>query len=180
MHRSTESNVSANGVECLCQRSRMHLSTESNASVNEATCVLELKNHALARTELHVLVDKNGTTVCNIRSLIMRTDNLCITGNIQLVCLVLAVDNRHHILTLILAGNYVNTLLRTELGLLALGNHFIALTPVQQVAEPVEHLVFCLCSSLLILPLVWEMLISVHFPSPNLIWKQEVPLITAL
>ena len=78
----------------------------------------------------------------------MRTDNLCITGNIQLVCLVLAVDHRHHILTLILAGNYVNTLLRTELGLLALGNHFIALAPVQQVAEPVEHLVFCLCSTL--------------------------------
>ena len=78
----------------------------------------------------------------------MRTDNLCITGNIQLVCLVLAVDNRHHILTLILAGNYVNTLLRTELSLLALGNHFIALTPVQQVAEPVEHLVLCLSSAL--------------------------------
>ena len=78
----------------------------------------------------------------------MRTDNLCITGNIQLVCLVLAVDNRHHILTLILAGYYVNTLLRTELGLLALGNHFIALTPVQQVAEPVEHLVLCLSSAL--------------------------------
>ena len=77
----------------------------------------------------------------------MRTDNLCITGNIQFVCLVLAIDNRHHILTLILAGNYVNTLLRTELGLLALGNHLIALTPVQQVAEPVEHLVFCLRSS---------------------------------
>ena len=78
----------------------------------------------------------------------MRTDNLCISGNIQLVCLVLAVDNCHYALSLILAGNHVNTLLRTELGLLTLGNNFITLTPVQQVAEPVEHLVLCLCSTL--------------------------------
>ena len=59
----------------------------------------------------------------------MRTDNLCITGNIQLVCLVLAVNNRHHILTLILAGNDIHTLLWTELGLLALGDNLVTVRP---------------------------------------------------
>ena len=57
---------------------------------------LELEHHCLAWTKLHVLIDKDSTTIGYIRSLVMRTDNLCITAHIEFVGFILTIDNGHH------------------------------------------------------------------------------------
>ena len=93
----------------------------------------------------------------------MRTDNLCITCHIQLIGFLLAIDDGHDCFTLILACDDIHTLIRTELSLLAFGNHLVTLAPMQQVAEPLEHPVLILCSScfgegimLVASPSTWE------------------------
>ena len=108
---------------------------------------LELEHHCLAWTKLHVLIDKDSTTIGYICSLCRIADNLCITAQIELVDFILTIDDGHHILTLVLTGNNINTILRTELGLLSLSNYLIPLTPMQEIAQPVEHLVFSIRSS---------------------------------
>ena len=67
--------------------------------------------------------------------------------NVELGSFALTVDHGHHALALILTGYDIDTLVGDELSLTAFGNHFVALAPVEQVANPAEHIVFRLCST---------------------------------
>ena len=59
-----------------------------------------------------------------------------------------AIKDGEHRLALILAGDDIYAVEGDELRLFALDDNIIALTPMEQTAEPVEHGVLGLCASL--------------------------------
>ena len=93
--------------------------------------ILKFEYHRLTWTEFDVLVDQNGTSVGYVDGLLCISNDFRIAGDIQFVGFLLAVDDGHHALSLVLAGNDIHTFLRTELGLLAFGDDLVALTPMQ-------------------------------------------------
>ena len=70
------------------------------------------------------------------------TDDLCIALHLHGGFLAGAVEDGERCTSLILAGYDIDAAVRNELSLLALGDDFIAQSPVQQSAGPTEHILF--------------------------------------
>ena len=105
------------------------------------TNYLKLKYQRLALAELDVASEVNLLTCDNICCCGGRTDDLGIALNFETVVRALTVEDCHHGLAIILASYYVDTIIWYKLSLLALGDNLVALTPMEQAREPVEHLV---------------------------------------
>src|SRR5574344_1153094 len=108
---------------------------------------LKFQNHRLTWAELHILVERYMSASGHIGGFDRLAYDFSIALNVELGSFALTVDHGHHALALILTGYDIDTLVGDELSLTAFGNHFVALAPVEQVANPAEHIVFRLCST---------------------------------
>ena len=81
----------------------------------------------------------NGLARCYICCGGVLPNDFGIAGNLKSVVSLLTVEDGQNVLAFVLAGNDVNAVIWDELGLRAVRNDFVALSPMKQTAGPIEH-----------------------------------------
>ena len=115
--------------------------TFENVSGLQAGCLV-FEDETLTRLEFEVLGEVVVTACEDIFGLRGVADDLCITLHIHRGGAVGAVEDGEHGLALILTGDDIDAVKRSELRLLTLDDNIVALAPVEQTREPREHGLF--------------------------------------
>ena len=102
----------------------------------------------MSRFEAELFVELHSATGDNVLGGCGIADYLGIAVELHVGLLAVAIEDGEYCFALILACYDINAVEGDKLCLFALDDDIVALTPVEQAAEPVEHGILCLGASL--------------------------------
>lgn len=93
--------------------------------------------------QLDIFADVNGTATDDVGGLAMLADDFAIAADGHGGDVVGAIEDGQYGLSRVLPRDDIDAAMRDELRHTAFGDNLIALSPMQQTAQPAEHAVFC-------------------------------------